>query len=709
MATYEQLMQAAHKAEASGNDGEAKHLAQLALKMRGQQAPASAPSSIDQLPAYAREAYQQTMQGQRDGESDEDTFRRAYYQSDPDGQDVAGGIGRSALQGVSMGFGDEATAALASVMGPGSYDEYLGRERAKIGQFRDEYPVTATVSEVAGAIPTAFAVPASAAFRGGSMAAKLGSGALTGAGMGGFYGYNAGEGGIENRLENAGIGGGFGGIIGALSVPAGSFASRLMQSRMMGRVAKQMGMSRPSYSELTRAMSADGSLSGPGAARLAAAGDDAMLADSGLTAAGALDGVIQRGGKGAVTASNNIAQRVNVASQRITRAMDDAFGQPAGIRSTERALRQGTAAARQDAYDAAYGAVIDYASPGGQQLEALMRTRIPRRAIKAANELMRTEGVPPSERILMQVGDDGVITFARPPSVRQVDYITRGLNEVAERANGQGAIGGTTQVGRAYGNLSREIRNLMRDQVPEYATALETAAEPIAARNALQLGAKALRGGTTITRDEIAEAVQGMTAPERSYVAAGMRAHIDEVMANVKRTMSDASVDARQAMVALKDLSSDAAREKVETVIGREQAAALFRELDEAGRAFDLQAAVAQNAKTAGRQVFNNIMEARTKDGVVNAFRMGEPVNLPKQAWRSVTGRTADDIIKLGDEAAEELAQALTGPRGPEALRYLQMLMQGQQAIPQQAAPYGRLTMELLRRNPAVTMPLLNQ
>lgn len=704
MATYEQLMRAARQAHEGGNAEHAKRLLQLADKAK---APASAPSSIEELPAYAREAYQQTMQGQRDGESDEDTFRRAYYKSDPDLVGLVDGIGRSALQGVSMGFGDEATAALASVMGPGSYDEYLARERADLDRFREESPVTATVSEVAGALPTAFAVPASAAFRGGSMAQKLASGALTGAGMGGAYGYGAGEGGVENRLENAGVSAGIGGAVGLAAVPAGSFASRLMQSRMTNRAANQAGMSRPAYDVLNRTMAADDSFTGPGAARIAAAGDDAMLADAGPNALTVLDTTVQRSGPGATIARNAIDERVGVASQRITRAMDDAFGQPVGIRSTERGLRQGTATARRDAYDVAYDALIDYASPGGQQLEAVMRGRVPHHAIKAANELMRTEGVPPSQQILVQMADDGTMTFSRLPDVRQLDYITRGLNEVAEVANGQGAAGGTTQVGRAYANLSREIRNLVRDQVPEYATALETAAEPIAARNALQLGAKALRSSTT--RDELAEAVQGMTGPERSYVAAGIRSQIDEALSNVKRAMTDPNMDAREAAKALKELSSRAAREKVETVIGPRQAGALFRELDQAATAFEMRAGVAANSRTFARTSTDDMVRAQSRDGAMNALRRGEAPSALKRTVQAVTGRTEDDLARLDDQVYGELAQVLTGPRGPEALRYLQMLMQGQQAIPQQAAPYGRLTMELLRRNPAVTAPMLNQ
>ena len=100
---------------------------------------------------------------------------------------------------------------------------------------------------------------------------------------------------------------------------------------------------------------------------------------------------------------------------------------------------------------------------------------------------MRTEGAK-SKQIKATILKDGTVKFDVLPDVRQVDYITRGLNQVADIQAGKGALGGTTQLGRSYGNLSRELRGLTKELVPEYATALKLAADPIQARKALQTG-----------------------------------------------------------------------------------------------------------------------------------------------------------------------------------------------------------------------------
>src|SRR5690606_4306882 len=139
-------------------------------------------------------------------------------------------------------------------------------------------------------------------------------------------------------------------------------------------------------------------------------------------------------------------------------------------------------------------------------------------------------------------------------------YITRALNDLAEAGEGSGALGGQNALGRAYQNLSREIRDTLRDLVPEYGTALETSADPIRRSKAVELGSRLLSRG--MTRDQVSEAVRGMTGPERQALAQGVRSQIDDAMANVTRSVQDGDMPAREAIKALRDLSSRANREK---------------------------------------------------------------------------------------------------------------------------------------------------
>lgn len=626
---------------------------------------------------------------------------------------TAQGMGRAFVQGGTFGLGDELVAGgvatrnwLGNVLGapetfgsvPGKswgevYDASLNAERDRIDAFREQSPVLAYGSEIVGALPTAIATGGTgqAATLGGRMAL----GAANAGAQGLVYGFNAGEGGVGNRLGEGVLSGAVAAPLGAAGPAVGQGIRSLTARLMQGRAAQQLGMPTAAMNLLRRTMNVDDSLTGAGQQRIQAAGPDAMLADAGPMAQQVLDTAIQASGPAGAMARQAVDSRVANASQQVMGALDNAFGQPAGILSTETALRTGSAAARQRAYDAAYAQAIDYTSEAGRALEDIVSTRVPQEAIAEANRLMRMELGRGSQQIMADIAEDGTVTFRSMPDVRQLDYITRGLNQVADAANGQGALGGTTPIGRAYANLSRDIRDLLRRAVPEYETALATAAEPIQARNALLFGRDLL--SSRITRDEVADMVAGMTPAERSFAAQGVRSQIDEALANVKAAFTDGNMDAREAAKALRDLSTRAAREKVEALLGKDAADAFFADLRQATTAFELRAAVADNSKTFARQESQRTMNALTNDGAINAIRSGEPVNAGRRLAQMLMGRTAEDRLRINDETATALVRALTEDRGNDAINILLRMQAAQQMLAPVEANAGMLTQQLLR------------
>lgn len=142
------------------------------------------------------------------------------------------GIARAALQGVTFGGGDELAAGLKAAVNPSNfnevYDQTLNRARSRADQFREESPVTSTVAEIGGALPTAL-LPMGAlgrAAQGGSLATRAGAGAAIGAGQGAVYGFNAGEG-LEDRLGDATTGALVGGALGAAAPAIGAGVQRV--------------------------------------------------------------------------------------------------------------------------------------------------------------------------------------------------------------------------------------------------------------------------------------------------------------------------------------------------------------------------------------------------------------------------------------------------------------------------------------------------
>lgn len=587
------------------------------------------------------------------------------------------GMGESAAFGAAdtttFGFGDE----LASYVGSGltgvPREQVLREMRGDQKAAQEQNPGSYLAGQVAGGVAQGVAtspLTASAKFAGSTLLPRVAAGMLDGTIAGGIYGAGSGTD-AASRLKEGAIGAGTGFVAGGAFPLVSAGASKLFE---VGRnalaahpIARQSGTSPEALRLLGNVMDADGSLGATGQANMARAGSEAMLADAGPNARAVLDTAIQRGGPGAIDARNAIAARTDRAATAITGALDNTLGQPQGVTAARSAIRQGTAAARGNAYDDAYRAAIDYAAPEGMALEKLIKGRVPGSVIADANALMRLNGEQ-SAQILAKVADDGTVAFERLPDVRQIDYITRALNQAAQSGDGAGALGGQTPKGRAYQNLAGEIRDTLKGLVPEYGKALETAADPIRRSQAVELGSKLL--SPSMTRDQVDEAVRGMTGPERDALAQGVRSRLDDLMANVTRTVQDDDTGAREAIKAIKDLSSRANREKLAAAIGEQKARALFDEIDRAATSFDLRASVTENSKTFARQATEKRIGQMTEPGAVGTLAQGKPLNAMQRIAQALTGQTPENIGKKQDAVYSEIARALTRRGGAGQTTY---------------------------------------
>lgn len=604
------------------------------------------------------------------------------------GQNIDNAV-RSFVRGVPFigSYADEASAGLNTGFGYlGDYSKELDYQRERDRDYDQQHPYASTAGKVVGGVATGVAAaPAIAATGigaalpstlGGRVLAGIPIGAAAGGAEGAVSGYGEGEGG--NRAQSAGwgalkgaaVGAGVGGVAPIAAEGIGRGAQSVYDWATVGRRSGQIGMTPESVRVMSEALQGDDALAGPGFQRMIDAGPDAMIADAGPTVSGILDTAIQKSGQGGRIARQNVEARSAQSLGTMNRALDTALGPAQGVTARETGIRQGSAAGRGRAYEAAYNTPIDYARPEARSLEALLR-RLPGEAVAAANNLMHVEGQR-SRQILARVAQDGSVTFQRMPDVRQLDYITRGLREVADKADGQGKLGGTTAMGRAYGNLAREIRDTTGQLVPEYRTALATAADPIRRREALRLGEGAL--SPSITRDEFAEGLHGMTPAERRELATGIRSNIDDKVANVVRAVQDGNMDAREAIKIARDMSSRASREKVTLAIGQQEAQNLFREIDRATMGLELRARTADNSKTFARQTTDETIKRQIKGGPIATAARGEPVKAGKRLVQALTGRTEE--FELGQERRiySDIARLLTEPRGQNAIRTARQL-----------------------------------
>ena len=549
---------------------------------------------------------------------------------------------------------------------------------------------------IAGAVPMAMvAAPTLIANAGKTVGVRAlqaaGLSAAAGAVEGAVYGAGEGEG--AERMQNAKDGAIFGGAVGAVGGPLATYGAEGVKAilrRTSGSdvsvIASQLGISKEAATVVRNALRTGGINDAMDA--LQRGGDSAMLADANGATMGLLDSAAQAGGNAGAIAGRAVGERTSLATNRLTAALDDALGAPQGQGELVGAIRQGSAPARQAAYDAAYAAPIDYSTGRGQAIEGLLK-RVPPSAIRRADELMRLEGVE-SGQILASIADDGTVSYSKLPDVRQLDYITRALNDVAENANAQGKLGGTTDLGRLTGNLSRQIRSSLREAVPEYGNALDTAADAISQRNATDLGYDLLKTGTR--REAVREGLQGASEAEKAAAMQGVRSYLDEVTANVTRTITDGDTTSREGIRLLRDFSSRANEQKLRLLMGGEATEKLLAEVDQAATAFELRAAIAQNSKTAVRQSVQSGIDEQTSGGVVQTLASGEPVNATKRFIQAITGETAEaqELRRLG--LYEEIADVLTNTRGMRAQRALRLInkaIEGQPITEAQASYIG--------------------
>ena len=151
-----------------------------------------------------------------------------------------GGLGRSALQGATFGFGEELLAGARSVDSDETYQQALEDERSALRTFRSRHPYAAFGAELAGSLPLA-AIPGAGVARAATLGERLAQSAKAGAAMGAAYGAGAGEGGLLERGKSAAVGAVGGAVAGPLATevaaPAIGRAAQALSGQGAGRAA----------------------------------------------------------------------------------------------------------------------------------------------------------------------------------------------------------------------------------------------------------------------------------------------------------------------------------------------------------------------------------------------------------------------------------------------------------------------------------------
>jgi len=644
--TYEEIMAKSKELYASGDVEGARRLARIALSRK--QPVAKNPDGTYGTPPEGMVLNPET------GQMTNRELLAAHIKPGA-GTAFAAGMG----QGATLGTTDEANGVInALVPGAGTMGERyaFGREygRALLDAGARDHKYANAAGNIVGGTVLASAIPNPAAAP--TLLGQTLQSAAVGAGYGAASGFGSGEGGVIDRAKSAGSGAVIGGTIGAAVPALANLAQKGWRAAVdaVGRyrtgaeVSKALGVDPRTGRVLTSLVG----MEDPASMQTALAKPNAMLADAGPTLSGSLDASIQAPGDASRIALGRINDRASASLTGLNNALDTTMGAPLGVNTAREGVRSGTEAARSTAYNAAYAQPIDYSSAEGMALEAL-QGQLPSEAVSYANKLMRLKGEK-SSQILIDVASDGSVKFKGLPDVRQWDYIKQALDHLAESGDGQGALGGQTRIGAAYKSLSRQVRDSVAAAVPEYATALETASDAISRSQGIKFGATVLSKGTT--REDVRAALKGATGPEIAAIRQGVRSQIDDIIANVRAVPSDPNIDARGAQSALASMSSPAAKEKLQMILGKDFPV-LAQQLDDAAMSLGLRANVATNSKTAARTAFGELISNAVKPG---PLRTGRPLEFAKETAATAMGASKMAIDRLSADTKAQIADVLT-------------------------------------------------
>ncbi|MGS4985881.1 hypothetical protein SAMN05444149_1081 [Pseudosulfitobacter pseudonitzschiae] len=444
------------------------------------------------------------------------------------GDELSGAVYAPAKRALAaVGLGGDAEASYES-----ERDRFRANEEGMSGVGKFSADVTGSVVPAILGLGVVKAAP--------TIWGAIGRGAGLGATAGGTQGFMEGEGGFSDREVSGGIGAGAGAVVGGAIPPAAAFGKQVYRtaqgafrnSRIGKEIGDQFGVSPEAGRVVSRLVGEENPAAMQDAIRRA--GPNAMLADASPNMSGMLDASMRNPAPGAAVARTRVDDRAAEASYGV---IDALTGGKSGPRmppvATQRAMGAAARGKVHPLYEKAYNTAIDYSAPEGRAIEDIV-SRIPagkaQKAIQSASERMAYDGLP-NAQIMASIGDDGKVVFSEMPNVMQLDYIKRAFDEIAE--DGKDAVTGKLSSDGAFAaRIAKDLREAVKEAVPEYGEALSAASTDIRSRAAVRAGQSLLRPQTTV--EDAAEAIADATPAELRAMREGVLGQVDHIMGNVR-------------------------------------------------------------------------------------------------------------------------------------------------------------------------------
>lgn len=385
---------------------------------------------------------------------------------------------RTALQGLSLGFADEVEARAKSIITGQPYEQTLDEIRGGIKAYQEARPKEAMAYELGGAVAPMLLTG------GGAAAPTLGRLALRGGAEGAAYAFGTGEGGAAERVARVPFGfatGAGGGVVGGKVAQYGIQglealvdAARRTSGRRGATVVEN---------EIQRLVEQTGKTPEQIFQDIV---DGKILAEN-RTIAASVKALRGQGGPAAETIQTALEQRPiklrGAAQSEIAEYLDDVSSDPAASAVRRRATSEAQTVAAERA---AYAPFKTEPVTNDVFLELSRVLETAPDVGESLNKIARRQGMSD----LYTLGDDGVVRFARKPTVEEAEKIRRVLQQTARKESKAGDI----DLSIATTDIEKSLRSVLDVDVPDLMSTRAQAAAVRSNRDAFIAGRKALSG-----------------------------------------------------------------------------------------------------------------------------------------------------------------------------------------------------------------------
>jgi hypothetical protein len=438
------------------------------------------------------------------------------------------------LQGATLNFSDELLGTLNSVFGkkPGVISQAakesgygdisprqagIGLERLALEQRASEKPVRSIAEQVVGG-----AIPAIAS-KGTTLPLTLGKAAVQGFKSGVIGGFGAGEGGPEQQLTSAGIGG----VAGGLAAPGLQLGARVVKN-VSQPILKSM-FAEPDVTGLQagrnlvkEALKSDvGSVDEAINTVLQNAGKPYTLADIGPNTRAYLDAVNLIPSPAKQTAKKFLEQRDKGISARLTSDLQEAFGTTASFFDEFNALK----AARTDLGKKMYANAFNKQVPVNRELTDLLGRPSVQQAYARGINIAQEKGIKVPN---VMVNAQGQLVTADNKLVPAVDteflhYVKMGLDDLVYTGKSPSSGIGNTQL-NSIKDTRAQFLNYIDKNNPSYKSARNYWADDTATMDAMQSGRTFLKSNP----DQLKADIKKMSTSEKEAFRLGAMSDLIE-------------------------------------------------------------------------------------------------------------------------------------------------------------------------------------